>query len=81
MSETEVDLSKTFRILIASDIHLGYNERHHERGIHLVQKQSKTAQSLVNRCLELWILSMLGGKVVTLRVHYDTHHTVVINWA
>ena len=32
--ESEVDFSKTFRILIASDIHLGYNEKHHERGIH-----------------------------------------------
>ncbi|CAG2100516.1 unnamed protein product [Medioppia subpectinata] len=26
------DFSKTFRILVASDIHLGYNERHAERG-------------------------------------------------
>ncbi|XP_054160560.1 double-strand break repair protein MRE11-like [Oppia nitens] len=29
---SDIDYSKTFRILVASDLHIGYNERHPERG-------------------------------------------------
>jgi metallophosphoesterase superfamily enzyme len=33
---TETKTNAKFRILIASDIHLGFDERHHEKGLHFI---------------------------------------------